>query len=146
MGLKERVGDLMKQGGLKNQSQLAKLSGLTQATVSRILVGKVKRVRPETLSGLARALGVTVDALLTEAHSLSKEEEGRLIEQAFRHVLSDPQFKYGTRLKGQYDLAAKRFIIEMYEKTVGRQLLLPSKTEQPVMYYQGRRVQGEKPR
>jgi len=63
MSLKERVGDLMRKKGL-NQTQLAETSGITQATMSRILQGEVEDVRMETLDKLARALAVSVDYLL----------------------------------------------------------------------------------
>jgi hypothetical protein len=39
-------------------------------------------------------------------------------------VLTDPHYKFGTRLKrGSLTLDAKRFIVEVYEKATGRTLL-----------------------
>jgi len=69
MSLREIVGDLMRKKGL-NQSQLAEASGITQATMSRILQGEVENVRPETLDRLAKALAVSVDYLLGRTKQL----------------------------------------------------------------------------
>ncbi len=82
---------------------------------------------PEYLGKLAKLYEVSVETLLERAgylpHQDAEEPYEVQVEKAFQHVLNDPQFKYGTRLKGKYDLAAKRFIIEMYEKATERKLL-----------------------
>jgi len=76
---------------------------------------------------LADYFNVTIKELLEKAGyvesgpiEVTLEEK---IEKAFAHVISDPDFKFGTRVKGEYDLDAKRFIIEMYEKATKRKLL-----------------------
>jgi hypothetical protein len=47
------------------------------------------------------------------------------IEWAFKCVISDPDYKFGTSLTspGDLSLEAKRFIVEVYEKATGRKLL-----------------------
>jgi len=51
-------------------------------------------------------------------------EKRRKVEQAYNHVISDPTYSHGTRLKGaNVSLDVKRFIVEMYEKTTGRNFL-----------------------
>jgi len=66
-------------------------------------------------------------ALLIAAGYLEDPEEQirrEKVEKAFQHVLTDPQYKHGTRLRnGHLSLDIKRFIVEMYEKTTGRSLL-----------------------
>ena len=45
------------------------------------------------------------------------------IERAFQYVLADPEFRFGTRPRGPLSLEAKRFIVEMYERFTGKNLL-----------------------
>jgi hypothetical protein len=46
------------------------------------------------------------------------------LEWAFQCVLSDPEYRFGNRLRGtELTPDAKRFIIEVYEKATGRKLL-----------------------
>ena len=45
------------------------------------------------------------------------------LERAYRFVLDDPQFRVGTRPDGPLSINAKRFIVEMYEKLIGKRLL-----------------------
>ena len=81
----------------------------------------------DNLQALAEYFGVTLKELLEKAGyvepSPTEETEVQRVEKAFPHVLNDPDFKYGTRIKGNCDIDTKRFIIEMYEKTTGRKLL-----------------------
>lgn len=61
------IGDLLKIQRKKldmNQRQLAKASGITPATISRLESGQVKELKSEALKRLADALNVTVDYLL----------------------------------------------------------------------------------
>ncbi|MBL7119110.1 MAG: helix-turn-helix transcriptional regulator [Dehalococcoidia bacterium] len=82
----------------------------------------------EILRKLAPAYGVPVRDLLEVAGFLDEPEavmsDAEHLEWAFQCVLSDPEYKFGNRLRGA-DLApdAKRFIIEVYEKATGRKLL-----------------------
>ena len=68
-----RVKELRKKRGMK-QVELAKVSGITQATICRIETGEVHQPRPEVLLKIARALGVPVDYLLDEAKSLTPDD------------------------------------------------------------------------
>ena len=47
-----------------NQKALSALSGVSQATISRIETGRVKQLRSQALKNLADALGVSVDFLM----------------------------------------------------------------------------------
>jgi len=49
-----------------SQRELAKVSGVPQATISRVLSGKIQSPTIDVLKKLARALGVTVDYLIME--------------------------------------------------------------------------------
>lgn len=101
-----------------NQKELAEVTGLTQATISRVEAGQVNQLRSDALRNLAIALDVSIDSLL----DLSDSEESK-INSLFEFVIRDPDFRYGTRLIGELDVDAKRFIIELYEKATGRTLL-----------------------
>lgn len=63
MTLGEKVKQRRERLGM-NQKQLAKASGITQATISRLESGLIKELKSEALKRLARALGVTVDFLV----------------------------------------------------------------------------------
>jgi transcriptional regulator with XRE-family HTH domain len=61
------IGEMLKIQRKKldmNQRQLAKVSGITPATISRLESGQVKELKSEALKRLADALNVTVDYLL----------------------------------------------------------------------------------
>jgi transcriptional regulator with XRE-family HTH domain len=57
-----------------SQAELAKRAGLTQATISRIEAGELKQLRSEKLSGLAKALRVTVDFLVGKSERMEFDE------------------------------------------------------------------------
>lgn len=57
-----------------NQKQLADVSGITQATISRIESDQVRQLKSESLKKLAKALGVTVDYLVDKTDKLSPDD------------------------------------------------------------------------
>lgn len=103
------------------------------AQVSNAYLSQIERdirkpPHPGILKRLARTYEVPVEELLDAAGYLEDAQDRRLqrqrIERAFEHVITDPQYRHGTRLKGSaLSLDAKRFIVEMYEKVTGRKLL-----------------------
>ena len=118
--LRERKGVTLKQ--------VHEGTGMSDAYISQMETGARRRLpAPAKLKALADYFNVTIKELLEKAGyvesgpiEVSLEEK---INKAFAHVTSDPDFKFGTRVKGEYDLDAKRFIIEMYEKATKRKLL-----------------------
>jgi len=118
--LRERKGVTLKQ--------VHAGTGMSDAYISQMETGARRRLpAPAKLKALADYFNVTIKELLEKAGyvesgpiEVTLEEK---IEKAFAHVISDPDFKFGTRVKGEYDLDAKRFIIEMYEKATKRKLL-----------------------
>lgn len=54
-----------------SQKEVAKASGITQATLSRIEAGKVQQLKSYALGRLAASLHVTVDHLLGERTSMT---------------------------------------------------------------------------
>ncbi len=57
-----------------NQKDLAKATGITQATISRIEKDKIKAVSADTLSRVAKALNVSTDHLLGKSEKLKWDE------------------------------------------------------------------------
>jgi len=119
--------------------RLRKSKGLTlkqvesQAKVSNAYISQIERglrnpPHPDILKRLAKAYDVPHRELLVEAGYLEEDSaetaKRRQVEEAYQHVLTDPTFKQGTRLKGTHvSLETKRFIVEMYEKLTQRTLL-----------------------
>jgi len=106
--------------------KVEKLAGVSNAYLSQLERGRRNPPHPDILKKLAKAYEVPLNELLDAAGYL-EEQKGtarRDVEQAFQHVISDPKYKHGTRLKGSaLSLEAKRFIVEMYETITKRKLL-----------------------
>lgn len=114
-----------KQRGL-SLKKVEKLAGVSNAYLSQLERGRRNPPHPDILKKLAKVYEVPVTELLSAAGYLEDEKGNtrQQIEQAFQHVISDPKYRHGTRLKAAaLSLEAKRFIIEMYEKITGRKLL-----------------------
>jgi transcriptional regulator with XRE-family HTH domain len=104
-----------------------------QAKVSNAYVSQIERglrnpPHPDILNRLAKVYDVPHRDLLIAAGYLEEDSaetaKRRQIEEAYKHVITDPTFKQGTRLKGTHvTLETKRFIVEMYEKLTERKLL-----------------------
>ncbi len=119
--------DLRERKGL-SLDEVEEATGIPNAYLCQLETGARKKLpAPERLRIIADYYNVSIQELLEKAgYYESKEIEETFeqkIEKAFLHVVNDPSFKYGTRVKKEYDLDAKRFIIEMYEKVTGKKLL-----------------------
>lgn len=57
---------LLREKNHWSQKELSDISGITQATISRIESGKSKELGSFTLRNLARVLGVTMESLLID--------------------------------------------------------------------------------
>ena len=87
-----------------------------------------KPPHPDILKRLATVYEVPHTDLLIAAGYLDDHAQAGMsrvkVEAAYKHVLSDPQFRHGTRLKGSaISLEGKRFIVEMHEKLTGRNFI-----------------------
>jgi transcriptional regulator with XRE-family HTH domain len=70
MELGEKIRLLRKQRGMKQQD-VARASGITQATISRIETGHVKQLKSDALRRLAEAFDTTSDYLLEQENSIN---------------------------------------------------------------------------
>ena len=124
-------GDFLKKLRARKGVSLKKVeeaTGISNAYLSQLETGERRRFpKPDRLIALADYYNVSIKELLEKAGYYEEwdiqETKEQQIEKAFLHVLSDPAFKYGTRLKGKYDLDSKLFIIEMYEKLTKKKLV-----------------------
>lgn len=130
------LGDYLKQ--LREQkgwtmTEAAEKTGIHRSYLWLLEDGQRQSPRPEILKKLSLGYGINVNELLatagymptsSEEKVVKKKQEEDKIEQAFRHVMSDPKFQYGTRFKSDPTLETKKFIIEMYEKLTKRKILV----------------------
>ena len=105
-----------------------KESGVSNAYIAQLEKGDRPAPSPEILKKLARAYNVTVRELLLRAGYLDEPEvtatEEERIEAAFQYVLADPDYKLGTRLRGEdLDTKGKRGVIITYETLTGKKIL-----------------------
>jgi transcriptional regulator with XRE-family HTH domain len=103
-------------------------SGVSNAYIAQIEKGDRSPPKPEILKKLARAYNVTVRELFLRAGYLDEPEatatEEERIEAAFQYVLADPDYKLGTRIRGEgLNIEAKRGIIIVYETLTGKKLI-----------------------
>jgi HTH-type transcriptional regulator, competence development regulator len=116
---------IRKEKGL-SLKKVEKAAGVSNAYLSQLERGRRNPPHPDILKRLANVYEVPVTELLSAAGYLEEKQGSRKqnVEQAFQHVITDPKYHYGTRLKGaELSLEAKRFIVEMYEKMTKRKLL-----------------------
>lgn len=124
-------GDFLKKLRARKGVSLKKVeeaTGISNAYLSLLETGERRRLpTPDRLIALADYYNVSIKELLEKAGYYEgrdiQETKEQQIEKAFLHVINDPAFKYGTRLKGKYDLDSKRFIVEMYEKLTKKNLV-----------------------
>jgi HTH-type transcriptional regulator, competence development regulator len=105
-----------------------KESGVSNAYIAQIERGDRSPPKPEILKKLSRAYNVTVRELFLRAGYLDEPEvtatEEERIEAAFQYVLADPDYKLGTRIRGEgLNSEAKRGIIIVYETLTGKKLI-----------------------
>jgi HTH-type transcriptional regulator, competence development regulator len=118
---------LRKQKGL-TLKQVEKAARISNSFLSQVERGIRKPPRPDMLNRLAAVYGVPVQDLLETAGYITRNTKERTerdrIERAYEHVITDPHYSQGTRMKGiTLSLEAKKFIVEMYEKATNRSLL-----------------------
>jgi transcriptional regulator with XRE-family HTH domain len=119
--------ELRRAAGL-TLKQVESVARVSNAYLSQIERGLRNPPHPDILKRLATVYEVPPADLLIKAGYLDDHAEASVsrlkVEAAYKHVLSDPTFRHGTRMKGSaMSLEGKRFIVEMYETLTGRNLL-----------------------
>ena len=123
------IGPLLRKlRGDTSLREVRRLAGISNSYLSEIERGE-RRPGTNLLKRLAALYSVDVEHLMRSAGYLDNEGDGPSsneplqIERAFQYVLADPEFRFGTRPSGPLSLEAKRFIVEMYERFTGKNLL-----------------------
>jgi len=124
------LGNYLRDLRIKQRLSLREVGervSLSGSYLSQIETGE-RRPSAEILRKLAPSYGVPVRDALEVAGFLDEPEavmsDAEHLEWAFQCVLSDPEYRFGNRLRGtELTPDAKRFIIEVYQKTTGRKLL-----------------------
>ena len=112
MALDEKVRVKREELGM-TQAELARKSGLTQATISRIENREVKQLKSNALKALARALGVTTDFLsgvkqkVDFDDALKADENAKIIFRGYENLNQENK----ERLK-----AFVQFLVEQEKK------------------------------
>ena len=124
-----KIGPLLRKlRGDTSLREVRRLAGISNSYLSEIERGE-RRPGTNLLKRLAALYSVDVEHLMRSAGYLDNEGDGPSsneplqIERAFQYVLADPEFRLGTRPSGPLSLEAKRFIVEMYERFTGKNLL-----------------------
>jgi len=108
--------------------QIQQETGASGSYLSQVEQGK-RHPSGELLRKIAPTYGASVKDLLTMAGYLDEPEvkmsNQERIEWAFKCVVSDPDYQFGTSLTASSGLSleVKRFIVEVYEKATGRKLV-----------------------
>ena len=105
-----------------------RVSGVSNAYIAQMEKGDRPAPSPDILKKLAKAYNITVRELLLRAEYLDEPEvtatEEERIEAAFQYVLADPDYKLGTRIRGEeLDTKGKRGIVITYETLTGKKIL-----------------------
>ena len=107
-----------------------KESGVSNAYIAQMERGDRRPPSPDILRKLSKAYNITVRELLLRAGYLDEPEvtasDEERIEAAFQYVMADPDYKLGTRIRGEsLSIEAKRGIIIVFETLTGKKLLTP---------------------
>jgi len=127
----EDLGNYLRELRNRKRLSLRDVEGQSGASGSYLSQVEQNKRQPsaDLLRKIAPAYGASVKELLTMAGYLDEPEvkmsDQDRVEWAFKCVVSDPEYKFGTSLRSSTELSleAKRFIVEVYEKATGRKIL-----------------------
>lgn len=126
-------GDYLRRLRERQKMSLREAAAKTGVSVSYLTQIENRRRKPpgpEVLKKLAPAYDVSIRDLLKAAGYLDDVEQVKQatseedeVDRAYRFAISDPQFRFGTRITGEVTTDVKRFIVEIYERATGRKLI-----------------------
>ncbi len=125
MALADRLKAARKRKNL-SERDLEKISGVPYTTIWRLENGRTNEPRLGLLRKLAAALDTSIDYLAGSTQSTESDPsllEVDKVERAYEFVRGDPDFQFGTKIRGEMSIEAKRFIVELYEKATGKKIL-----------------------
>ena len=121
--------ELRDQAGLTLRAVEQQTGGaISNVYLSQLETGKRTDPNPRILVALAALYHVPSRDLLEAAGYLDPPAPSA-VDTAFKQVLADQQFHFGTRFRGELDERSKRAIIELYERATGK-LILPDTADE----------------
>lgn len=125
------IRKLRKQRGL-TLKQVEKAAHVSNSFLSQVERGVRNPPKPDILNRLASAYSVPAQDLMEAAGYIKgKSDEMRereRVDLAYEHVITDPNYSQGTRIKGQtLSFEAKKLIVRLYQKATGRNILKEDK-------------------
>lgn len=125
----EYIRQLRKQLKM-SQRDVEREYGVSNAYLSQLEQGDKPPPRPDILKKLALAYRVTVREMMLRAGYFDEPEvtatEDERVEAAFQYVMSDPDYKFGNRIRSEgLSLEAKRGIILVYQTLTNKVLITP---------------------
>lgn len=123
----EPLGAYLRRLRARAGMSLREVERATAGAVSNVYLWQLENGRrlepsPRTLLALARVYDIPVRLLFEKAGYVDAPSHSE-VDVAFRQVLADPEFQFGTSFPGDLDDAARRMIIKLYERATGKQLL-----------------------
>ena len=106
---------------LRDVEQLTE-GAVSNVYLSQLETGKRNDPNPRVLVALAKLYEVSPIRLFEAAGYVDQPAESA-VDVAYKQVLADKNFQFGTRLKGSIDEDSKRGIIDLYERATGKTLL-----------------------
>ena len=107
-------------------NKAAEQIGISSPYLSQLESGRRGPPKAAILKKLAAFYQMGEREIMEQAGYLEPEATNEdIIRRAYQHAISDPEFRYGTRITGEPSLETMKFIVEMYEKLRHRRLLNP---------------------
>ena len=118
--------------------QVEKAVGISNSYLYQIERGERNVPKLEILRKMASTYDVSFASLMAAARLQEPEQEDiyyknvKRIENAFEFIRNDPEYLFGTHLNsGEVTLEVKRFVVEMFQKTTGINLLKNTSRQEP---------------
>lgn len=132
MVAKETIGQRLRRLRLQKGLSLREVqerAGVSNAYLSQIETDRRPAPSPRFLRRLAELYEIPVEELMYAAGYLDRPRPlASDVDRAYRYAVSDPEYRFGTRLADDVDpedlpFDVKVYIIRMYEKQTGKTLL-----------------------
>jgi transcriptional regulator with XRE-family HTH domain len=117
---------------LRREHGLSIRDAARNAKISDSYLGLLERGKRTNIPGsrvlvaLARIYSVDAGEMLMEAGAFFEADnlsEDEMIDQAFRQVLTHPDFRHYAKQSGEVPTETKLLVIDLYEKLTGESLL-----------------------
>lgn len=91
MGIPENIDALLVKFDMTPEG-LARIAGVTKATISRWRTGSTEAIRPKTLNRICEALELEPDDILSDQNGLAAKEHGRIPDGAIKPTTDKPAY------------------------------------------------------